>query len=231
MKSFLKAVGVVTVFAMSQVVFAQTGNIAKIESGDIVQEDIHDFAIQMTSGRTIQPEKKNNRSLRVTIDSDGNRTYNFTGSGRMLWKTDKFFGKVELRDGIVEESIRIRYLPVDKNLEVGSEWQLNLRGSNQECGDWSAVWDVKATNGQSVKIKINGVEENVKTIRIVLTYNVGKSNVGGCDPIIKMDKDVLYSPELNDVVSFQESRLKTRGSEQYTSGYSVKTTSITKAKK
>lgn len=232
MKSFLKAVGVVTVFAMSQVVFAQTGNIAKIESGDIVQEDIHDFEIRMSSGFLVQPEKKSSRSTRVTIDSAGNRTYNFTGSGRLLWKTDKYFGKTELRNGPTSEPERIPYLPPSNvKLEDGAQWVVKPKGNNKECGDWYATWRAITRDGPETKLVIDGSEISLRTINITLNYDTKESNQGSCDPIIKITKDILYSPDLGEVISFQETRIRARNGEQYTSGYSVKTTSITKAKK
>ena len=216
--------------SLSLVTGVSFGQVSPLESGDTLSQDGHEFGMKSLSGIVRQPENKYKRDIKITLEGNGNRRYNFA-NGRLVWLMDKEFAKLETRSGVIPPTERLPLFPKDKPLTVGAEWDVRLNGYSNQCGAWVTNLHANAKNGPDTKILINEVEVSLKIISITFTYVHQNSNIGLCDTIENLEFKVLYSPELNEVIVWEEKITKTGNSGQYLLGYNVTTRAITRVKK
>lgn len=173
------------------------GEVKLLKSGDSITMEF--FTGQQTgSGPVAFGDAKSSSAYTIQIDENGDRKY-LRPNGSVHSVTDKNFTPTMFRDKPIDKDRRIVRFPPEGNLKPGIQWEVPPFNASTSCGD--AVVRYRATSdiAPDVRITIDDKPTTVKAIRIA--YD---GIVSGCNSSWKRTLELLYSPDLNQLISSVE---------------------------
>jgi len=180
---------------------ASFGQVKPLATGDIITRT--SLVAQQIGNGPVTFAPKESITLEVLIEDNGDRKFfESQGFGKpVYYANDKFFTDIIWRDKRIPQNLRFVRFPPGGKLEPSMQWDVPPYYT-KSCGSTKAasVLNYKATseNGPDVIITIDGKDTTVTTIRIFYEGWLPTCNPGFT---WKKTHEVLYSPELNELIS------------------------------
>lgn len=176
--------------ALPGVTFAQA---KAITSGDTVTLQTYDA--KQTGNNPITFSPKSNYAYKVLIEENGDRK--FLKSGRfVIFAHNRFFTTIIWLNKPTELNRQFLRFPQDKQLQPGMTWVVPPWMTSTSCGDLAVNFTATSATGPETDMVIDGKNTKVQTISIHY-----EGLLSGCNATWIRTHEVLYSPELNEIIS------------------------------
>jgi hypothetical protein len=171
------------------------GQVKPITSGDVLVGE--NYKAEQSPGQPIvfkdAPEVS---TYKMSIQENGDRQYLKTG-GPGSFVRDKSFTIIAYGKKPVDENQRFKMFPQNQKLEPGLQWDVAYTGTTKNCGTLFVRYRGTSKIGPDFSVTVDGKEAKLKTIQV----DLDGSSTHSCNTTYKLDHNILYSPELNEIVA------------------------------
>ena len=176
---------------------AALAQVRPLASGDIISRI--SLVAQQVGNDPITFSQKNTENFKLALTDTGDRRLEKPdGSGFVRFANDKNFTDIMTNNKVIEPKRRIARFPQGEPLRPGMKWNLPPQSTRTSCGDMILNYTAVSDEGPALTININSVSTQVQTIRI--NYEATARTCDG-QRDWRRTREVLYSPELNELVS------------------------------
>lgn len=177
---------------------ASFAQVKPLASGDIVTRD--SLVASQVGNDPITFSSKGSKTYKLlVIDETGDKLFERTdGTGFIQYANDKFFTDIIWNNRSIPPDRQFVRFPQGKRLQPGMKWDVPPRKIKTSCNETVLNYAAASEDGPEVVIAIDGNPTKIRTIRIY--YEATLPTCNG-QYTWRKTHDVLYSPELNELVS------------------------------
>lgn len=175
---------------LPDITFAQVKAIA---SGDAVT--LQTFDAKQTGNNPITFSPKSTYTYKVLIEENGDRKFLRAG-GFVTFAHNRLFTTIVWLNKPTEPNRQFLRFPQDKQLQPGMTWVVPVWTTSTSCGDIAVNFTATSANGPEIDMTIDGKNTKIQTTSIHY-----EGFLTGCNATWIRTHEVLYSSELNEIVS------------------------------
>lgn len=199
----MKSIALATLIMIASTAF---GQVRPVQTGDTLTYE------------AIKPEQQNNQPivfikkpdliLKLTIEKNGDRRYDYRG-GKNYSITDQDFTRHTKRGEPINGPYRFPLFTPTQKPEAGQKWDIAFRSESAGYGDNLVTYQAIARSGPEFVIFINNIETRVGTIRIDYDGYIRSTTASSWSGTATTQ--VLYAPALNEIVFYDHIAYDNRG--------------------
>ena len=203
-KGRVKAVKIAKLSADDQPATAQgnSGQMKPLASGDVVT--IEWLTAEQVGGQSItfRPANPKAYAYRVSVQENGDVRFLRPKEDFVTFARDRFFTYITSNNVLIDEDQRFVRFPKDRELQPGLKWDVPPYKIVMSCRkEIIAKYNAYSEKGHPVTISINGKDVSIETVRINYEADMPYTCAGAYG--WRKTSEVLYSPELNEIVSLK----------------------------